>query len=169
MAEVGLATFPKEALPSDDLLAKWEVAGSVAARSGRIYVGGADGDDFQLLHRPSWTRSPTIDAVGGDGSWEERMKAAFDMRKVRSFEDKVQYVGYATFLGHVFAWGLKLVLMKACNQTHLLGYVFLLTRVAEEYGGVCTAFHHDLVVRKAMARALERNEGDVLHYSHGYD
>ena len=162
--EVGLGIFPKEGLPSEELLAKWEAAAKPASDRGRLYVGSSDGDDYQAIHRPFWSRSPKIDAVVGQGSLEERLKETLDMKKARSLEEKIQYPGYASFIGHVLTWGIKLVLMKTCTQTHLLSYVFLLTRVAEEHGGAFTAYQYDLLVRKAMAQKLEHEEGDVLHF-----
>jgi hypothetical protein len=162
--DVGLSEFPPEALPSEDLLAKWEAAGKIAAEKGRIYVGSADADDLMALHRPAWARSPAIDLMPSGGSWDDRLKAALDMKKARSLEERVHYQGFATFLGHVFSWGLKLVMMKVCSQTHLLSYVFILTRVAEEHGGVATAYHYDVKVRKEMATELEREKPNVLRW-----
>eukprot|EP00959_Pyramimonas_sp_CCMP1952_P316795 6630951-Pyramimonas_sp.AAC.1 len=45
--EIGLAFFPKDALPNEDQLIKWEAAGKVAAENGRPFVGSTDGDDLQ--------------------------------------------------------------------------------------------------------------------------
>ncbi|CAK0804033.1 unnamed protein product, partial [Prorocentrum cordatum] len=109
-------------------------------------------------------RSPAIDLMPSGGSWDDRLKAALDMKKARSLEERVHYQGFATFLGHVFSWGLKLVMMKVCSQTHLLSYVFILTRVAEEHGGVATAYHYDVKVRKEMATELEREKPNVLRW-----
>ncbi|CAK0889559.1 unnamed protein product, partial [Prorocentrum cordatum] len=149
--EVGLGLFAKQGLPSEELLAKWETAGKAAADRGRLYIGIFDGDDYQAVHRPFWSRSPKIDAVAGHGSLEDKLKETLEMKKNEK-------------LGHVLAWGLKLVLMKTCSQTHLLSFVYLLTRVAEEHGGAFTAYHYDLLARKAMAQKLEHEEGDVLHF-----
>ena len=162
--QVGLGIFPKQGLPSEELLAKWEAAAKPATDRGRLYVGSSDGDDYQAIHRPFWSRSPKIDAVAGHGSLEDRLKETLEMKKARSFEEKAHYPAFATFLGHVLTWGIKLVLMKTCTQTHLLSYIFLLTRVAEEHGGAFTAYHYDLLARKAMAQKLEHEEGDVLHF-----
>ncbi|CAK0836628.1 unnamed protein product [Prorocentrum cordatum] len=162
--EVGLGLFPKQGLPSEELLAKWETAGKAAADRGRLYVGCFDGDDYQAVHRPFWSRSPKIDAIAGHGSLEDKLKETLEMKKSRSVDEKMQYPSFATFLGHVLTWGLKLVLMRTCSQTHLLSFVYLLTRVAEEHGGAFTAYHYDLLVRKAMAQKLEHEEGDVLHF-----
>ncbi|CAK0793344.1 unnamed protein product, partial [Prorocentrum cordatum] len=131
--EVGLHEFPPEALPSEELAGKWEAAGRAASDRDRHFVGSADGDNLQAAHRPQWSRTPEID-------------------------DRVRYVGFATFLGHVMAWGLKICIMKVCSVSEVLGYVFLLTRVAEEFGGVHTAYFYDWLVRREMARSLERGE-----------
>ncbi|CAK0804034.1 unnamed protein product [Prorocentrum cordatum] len=162
--EVGLQDFPSEALPSEELAAKWEAAGRAAADRGRAYVGGADGDDLQAAHRPQWSRTPEIDVVAPGGSWEDRMRASLEMRRARTQEDRVHFVGFATFLGHVMTWGLKICIMKVCSPSEVLGYVFLLTRVAEEFGGVHTAYFYDWLVRREMARCLERGEVDISHF-----
>jgi hypothetical protein len=161
--EVGLHEFPPEAWPSEELAGTWEAAGRAAADRDRHFVGSADGDDLQAAHRPQWSRTPEIDVVAAGGTWEDRMRASLEMRRARTLEDRVHYVGFATFLGHVMTWGLKICIMKVCSVSEVLGYVFLLTRVAEEFGGVHTAYFYDWLVRREMARSLERGE-QIAHF-----
>ena len=105
--EIGLEFFPRDALPNEELLIKWEAAGRVAADKGRFFVGSPDGDDLQLSHRPAWSRTPVIEAMPSEGSWEDRLKASFEVRKARAAEEKVSVHGFATFIGHLYSWGMN--------------------------------------------------------------
>eukprot|EP00959_Pyramimonas_sp_CCMP1952_P204377 4274155-Pyramimonas_sp.AAC.1 len=58
LAKVGLENFPRDGLPSEENLAKFEQAGKIAASKGRRYVGSADGECLQTHHRPEWSRTP---------------------------------------------------------------------------------------------------------------
>ena len=72
-----------------------------AHAQGRQYVGSAEGEDLQVNFGPSWTRTPTIDVLVGDGSLEEKIRGALDARKQRSQQNRVDYLSYANFRGHV--------------------------------------------------------------------
>ena len=84
--------------------------------------------------RPSWTRTPTIDVLVGDGSLEEKIRGALDARKQRNQQDRIDYLSYANFQGHVLDWGVNMVVTKVLDPVHLIGYQLVLTRVAEECG-----------------------------------
>ncbi|CAK0823078.1 unnamed protein product [Prorocentrum cordatum] len=162
--EMGLAHFPSDGLPSEETLAKFEHAGKVAAEKQRKWIGSADGECLQTHHRPEWSRTPVVAAPPTGSSIEEKLKHVLDDKKARADELKLDYQSYATFMGHVFQWGMKCVLMKACSSTELLAYLFNLTHIAEEHGGVRTAYQYDILQRKAMARSLERGEDRLSHY-----
>ena len=46
----------------------------------------------------------------------------------------------------------------------IFSYVHIMIRIAEENGGVRTAFQYDVLQRRAMAKALERDETDLSRY-----
>ena len=61
-------------------------------------------------------------------------------------------------------WGLKMAILQVIEPMQLLAYQYLLVWVAEEWGGVRTAYHYDLLMRQEMAKALERGEADLTKY-----
>ena len=93
-----------------------------------------------MAHRPQWIRTPQIDVLVGDGSLEERMRASFDVRRTMTVEERLHNVGYATFQGHVMSWAFKVCPMKVRTVAEDLARVFLLARVAEEFGGGHTKY-----------------------------
>ncbi|CAK0792765.1 unnamed protein product, partial [Prorocentrum cordatum] len=105
--ELGMQHFAKDALPSEEVLAKFEAAGKIAHDKGRPWVGSAEGEDLRDHHRPTWSRTPMIDAVVGDGSYEERVKQSAAAKRNMAWMDKVDYAGFATFMGHLHEWGFK--------------------------------------------------------------
>ena len=156
--ELGLGNLPKDMMPSEEAMIRLEKASKVARDQGRLYIGSAEGEDLQVSFRPPWTRTPKIDVTVGDGSFEEKLRSAVEAKKTRSLEDRTTFVGFATFYGHILDWGMKMVLTKAITSTQLLAYQIVLTRVAEEYGGVRVCTHYDLLLRQKLARELERDE-----------
>ena len=162
--EVGLAAFPKDGIPSEETLAKFEQAGKVAAEKQRKWIGSADGECLQTHHRPEWSRTPVLAAPPTGASLQEKLKHVLDDKKTRSEELKLDFQSFATFLGHVFEWGIKCVLMQAITPVELMAYMFNLCHVAEEYGGVRTCYQYDVYQRKAMARSLERGEGTLSDF-----
>ena len=48
--------------------------------------------------------------------------------------------------------------MKTATPVEILSYSVLLSKVAEEQGGVRTAYQYDVLVRTAMAKALEAGD-----------
>ena len=161
IAKVGLERFPKEGMPSEETLAKFEQAGKIAASKGRRYVGSADGECLQTHHRPEWSRTPVVQVAPTKGSLEDKLKAVLDEKKARENELKLDYIGFATFLGHIYQWGIKCVLMEVCSQADLLAYIFNLCHITEEHGGVRVCYQYDLFQRRAMARSLESGEENV--------
>ena len=139
-------------------------ASEAAHAQGRQYVGSAEGEDLQVNFGPSWTRTPTIDVLVGDGSLEEKIRGALDARKQRSQQDRVDYLSYANFQGHVLDWGVKMVVTKVLDPVHLIGYQLILSRVAEEFGGARTAYYYDLLLRQKLAKELENGAASV----HGF-
>ena len=107
--QVGLEGFPKDDLPTEESLIKLEEAGKRATDKGRKYIGSSEGEDLQMNFRPAWTRTPQLDVIVGEGSFEEKMKSALNARKARSEQQKVDFLGFANFQGHVLDWGLKMV------------------------------------------------------------
>ncbi|CAK0902832.1 unnamed protein product [Prorocentrum cordatum] len=162
--ELGMQHFAKDALPSEEVLAKFEAAGKIAHDKGRPWVGSAEGEDLRDHHRPTWSRTPMIDAVVGDGSYEERVKQSAAAKRNMAWMDKVDYAGFATFMGHLHEWGFKVILTKACSMADFLAYAHNIVRIAEEHGGVRTAYQYDVLQRRAMARALEEDVVDLAPY-----
>ncbi|CAK0862897.1 unnamed protein product [Prorocentrum cordatum] len=130
-------------------LAVFEAAGRIAREKGRLYVGSADGEDLQNNFRPAWSRIPRIDVP----------RQMAELKRVRATSE-LDYPGYATFHAHIMDWGLKLILMKTATPLEILGYSMLLSKIAEEEGGVRTAYQYDVMARLAMAKALERGDPD---------
>ena len=46
-------------------------------------------------------------------------------------------------------------------MSDFMAYTHNIIRIAEEHGGVRTAYQYDVLQRKAMAKALERDETDL--------
>ena len=129
--------------------------------TGRQYIGSAEGEDLQHNFRPSWSRTPNIDAIVGSGSFEDKVRGALEARKERTLQEKVDYPSYANFQGHVLDWGIKMILTKVFEHVHLLAYQVTLARVAEEHGGTRIAFYYDLLLRLKVAKELESGVADV--------
>ena len=161
--EVGLSGLPD--LPTEDAMLRLESASKAVHAQGRQYVGSAEGEDLQVNFRPSWTRTPKLDVLVGDGSLEEKIRGALDARKQRSQQDRVDYLSYANFQGHVLDWGVKMVVTKVLDPVHLIGYQLVLTRVAEECGGralrittisICARSWRKNLIFSAMPRQKSR-------------
>ena len=165
VSELGLQGLPKDALPTEEVLERFEAAGKIARDKGRLWVGSAEGEDLHVHHRPKWSRAPVVDAVvGSEGSYDDRIKQALEATKKRTMADKIDYPGFASFLGHLLEWGTKVMLLKGCTLVDLHGYIFNLTKIAESKGGVRTAFQYDILNRTAMAKALEEGEQDISRF-----
>ena len=67
LGEVGLASFARELLPSEETLIGLEKKGKRAREKGRHYVGSSDGEDLMANFRPAWPRAPKVDAFVGEG------------------------------------------------------------------------------------------------------
>jgi len=162
--EVGLGELPREALPSEESMIKLQKAGKAAHDKGRKYIGSVDGEDLQVHFRPAWSRTPQLDVLVGDGSLEDKLKGALEARKSRNLQNRVDFPGFATFLGHLLDWGLKMVITKVFEPVHLVSYQYILVWIAEEWGSVRTAYYYDLLQRQEMAKALERGETNLTAY-----
>ena len=136
-------------------------ASKAASDKGRKYIGLTDGEDLQANFRPSWSRTPQLDVVVGEGSFENRLKDAVQARKVRSEKDRVDFPSFANFQGHLLDWGVKMIITKVLTPVELVAYQLVLVRVAEEHGGVRTAYMYDLLLRRAVAKSLEVGEDSV--------
>ena len=159
VSELGLEKLPD--IPSEEAMLRLEASSKAAHAQGRHYIGSAEGEDLHAHFRPAWSRTPKLDVIVGEGSLEEKIRSAIDARKSRTMQEKVDFVGYANFQGHVLDWGLKMILTKVFTPVDLLGYQCVLARVAEEHGGVRTAYYYDLLLRLAVAKALEKDNADV--------
>ena len=93
LQEVGLNNFPSELLPTEEALIKFESLSKSARDKGRKFVGSSEGEDLQLHFRPTWTRTPSIDVLVGDGTLEDRIKGAFAARKARAEKERVDFAG----------------------------------------------------------------------------
>ena len=142
-------------------MVRWESASKAALAQGRLYIGSSEGEDLQVNFRPAWSRTPKLDVVVGDGSFEDKVRNALDARKVRTMQEKVDFMGYANFQGHILDWGVKMIVTRAMTAEMLIAYQMVLARVAEEFGGVRTAYYYDLLLRQQLAKKLEDGSGTV--------
>ncbi|CAK0819878.1 unnamed protein product, partial [Prorocentrum cordatum] len=150
IVEVGLQNFDgdEDTLPSEEILAKFEAGAKIANDKGRAWIGSAEGEDLRDHHRPAWSRTPLVDAVVGDGSYEDRVRQSAAAKGESAWIDKIDYA----------------ILAKACSMADFFFYARIMVRIAEENGGVRTAFQCDVLQRRAMAKALERGETDLRRY-----
>ncbi|CAK0843843.1 unnamed protein product [Prorocentrum cordatum] len=148
----------------EEILAKFEAGAKIANDKGRAWIGSAEGEDLRDHHRPAWSRTPLVDAVVGDGSYEGRVRQSAAAKRGSAWIDKMDYVSFATFMGHLHEWGFKVILAKAWSMADFFSCVHIMIRIAEENGGVRTAFQYDVLQRRAMAKALERGETDLSRY-----
>ncbi|CAK0877036.1 unnamed protein product [Prorocentrum cordatum] len=148
----------------EEILAKFEAGAKIANDKGRAWIGSAEGEDLRDHHRPAWSRTPLVDAGAGDGSHEDRARQSAAAKRGSAWIDKIDYVSFATFMGHLHEWGFKVILTKARSMADFFSYVHSMIRIAEENGGVRAAFQYDVLQRRAMAEALERDETDLSRY-----
>lgn len=163
-SEVGLEKLSDDAFPSEEAMIKVELLAKAASDQGRMWAGSAEGEDLQLNFRPEWSRTPKLEFPIGDGSLEDRMKRILDTKKGRTMTEKVSFISFANFLGHLLDWGTKMIVTKTFIPIDLLSYQHTLVAIAEEHGGAKIAFYYDLLIRKEMAKALERKETDLRPY-----
>ncbi|CAK0874454.1 unnamed protein product [Prorocentrum cordatum] len=161
LVETGMQDFARGTLPSEEVLAKFEASGKIARDKGRHWVGSAEGEDLREHHRPQWSRTPVVDAIIGGGSYEDRVKQSAAVKRSGAWVGKIDYISFATFMGHLNERGFKLILTKACKMSDFFAYSNNIIRIAEDLGGVRTEFQYDVLQRKAMAQALERDEKDL--------
>ena len=131
-----------------------------AHAQGRQYVGAADGGDLQVNFKPSWSRTPQLDVIVGDGSFEEKIRGAWDARKARGQQEKVDFVSFGCFQGHALDWGVKMIVTKVNEPANLVAYQLVLVRLAEEIGAR-TAYYYDLLLRMKLAKELESGMGNA--------
>ena len=151
LEELGLTRVPEEAKPSEEALLKVESLAKVARSDGRKWLGSAEGEDLQANFRPSWSRTPSLETFAGSDSMDEKLQRTATEKKARSMHDKVDFISYANFTSHLLDWGLKMVVTKALVPVDVLGYQMVLGRIAEEFGGVRTAYYYDLLQRQKLA------------------
>ena len=92
----------------------------------------------------------------------------FDARKQRSQQDRVDFLSYANFQGHVLHWGVKMVVTKILDPVHLIGYQLILSRVADEIGGARTAYYYNLLLRQKLAKELENGSASCAGFSDAF-
>ena len=163
--KVGLSGLPD--FPTEDVMILLESASMAAHAQGRQCVGSAEARSPSEF-RPSWTRTPTIDVLVGDGSLEEKIRGALDARKQRSQQDRVGFLSYANFQGHVLHWGVKMVVRKNLGPSPFDRYQLILSRVAEEIGGARTAYYYSLLLRRKLAKELENGSASVHGFSDAF-
>ena len=159
--KVALSGLPD--FPTEDVMIFLKSASMAAHAQGRQCVSSAEARSPSEF-RPSWTRTPTIDVLVNDGSLEEKIRGALDARKQRSQQDRVDFLSYANFQGHVLHWGVKMVVTKILDPVHLIEYQLILSRVAEEIGGARTAYYYNLLLRKKLAKELENGSASVHRF-----
>ena len=155
LQDLGLTNLPEEAKPSEEALLRVEALARVARNEGRKWIGSAEGEDLQVNFRPSWTRTPALEAFVGSGSIDEKAREFGAAKKSRALHDRVDFMSFANFMGHLLDWGLKMIITKALTPVDVLSYQLILCRVSEEFGGVRTAFYYDILQRQKLAKALQ--------------
>ena len=159
--KVALSGLPD--FPTEDVMILLKSASMAAHAQGRQCVSSAEARSPSEF-KPSWTHTPTIDVLVNDGSLEEKIRGALDARKQRSQQDRVDFLSYANFQGHVLHWDVKMVVTKILDLVHLIGYQLILSRVADEIGGARTAYYYNLLLRQKLAKELEHGSASV----HGF-
>ena len=154
-------------LPTEDVFILLESASMAAHAQGRQCVGSAEARSPSEF-RPSWTRTPTIDVLVGDGSREEKIRGAFDARKQRSQQDRVGFLSFANFQGHVLHRGVKMVVTKNLGPSPFVRYQLILSRVADKIGGARTAYYYNLLLRQKLAKELENGSASVHGFSDAF-
>ncbi|CAK0899346.1 unnamed protein product [Prorocentrum cordatum] len=66
----------------------------------------------------------------------DRVRQSAAAKRGSAWIDKIDYVSFATFMGHLHEWGFKVILAKACSMADFFSYVHIMIRIAEENGGV---------------------------------
>jgi hypothetical protein len=160
--EVGLANLTEKAIPSEESLIKLEEKSKSAREKGRLWVGSAEGEDLQISFPPRWAKAPVLNTLPpGEGSFEDKMKTVWDANRARSMAERIDFRSFANFQAHVMSWGYKMILTKVFSPVDLLSYMHVLVNVADDRGGVKTAYQYDLICRQEMAEALEQKENDL--------
>ena len=86
--EVGLECVLDDMVPSEESLLRLEAASRPARDQGRLCVGSADGEVLMANFRPFWSRTPKLGVCVGDGSMEEKLRAALGAKEARTAEEK---------------------------------------------------------------------------------
>ena len=159
--KVGLGKLADELLPTTESMAKLERAAKDAAKKGLRYYGASGGEDLASGFRPAWTRTPKVGpSVVGD-TMAERVANASAERSAKSAEESIGFVTFATFLGHVLDWGVKMIIMQQAEMIDVLNYIGLVVCVAEEHGGCKNAYWYDFLTRQSLSRDAVRGRDDV--------
>ncbi len=140
LKEVGLDSLPPDSVPSEELLYRVEALSKTARDKGRWWVGSAEGESLRVHHRPCWSRTPAVHLPTGDGSYEDKLHAAAEATKKALEQEKVEYQSFSTFLGQLMEWIIKMVLFNVFTLSKGFAYLHRIVRVAEEEGGVFTAY-----------------------------
>ena len=87
----------------------------------------SEGEDLQVNFGPSWTRTPKLDVLVGNGT----LKTNSVMLLTRE-SSGANRIGSTISLLH---WGVKMVITKVMDPVHLIGYQLVLTRVQKSAEG----------------------------------
>ena len=161
MGEKGLTGLCTDLIPTSEALGKLEKAARREHRKGNKYPGSAEGESL-TVNRPHWSRTPKSTGVGD--SFGETVKNAESVNRSQESKDRVGYLSYGNFLGHLLDWGVKMILLGTFTTVDLLSYVGILTIISEQHGGVRTVFNYDFVNRQLMSKAAQQGLSDLSKY-----
>ena len=133
-----------------------------AKDKGRKWIGSSEGEDLLVNFRPGFSRTPKLDILVGSGSIDEKVKDAREAKRARTMEERIGFMGFGNFLGHLHDWGVKMILTKVITPVQYMAYEMLLVRLSEERGGTRVVYYYDLLLRQKLARALEQGDDDQL-------
>ena len=164
IAEVGLRCVQGDLLPTEEALLRMEnlPSAKIAKDKGRKWVGSSEGEDLLANFRPGFSKTPKLDVLVGNGSIGDKVTEAREAKRARTMEERIGFMGFANFLGHLHDWGTKMVLSKVITPVQYWAYEMQLVRLCEERGGTRVAFYYDLLLRQKLARALEQGQDDQV-------
>ncbi|CAK0887936.1 unnamed protein product [Prorocentrum cordatum] len=110
IAEVGLRCVQGYLLPTEEALLRMEnlPSAKIARGKGRKWVGSSEGEDLLANFRPGFSKTPKLDVLVGSGTIGDK--------------ERIGFMGFANFLGHLHDWGTKMVLSKVITPVQYWAY-----------------------------------------------
>ncbi|CAK0878098.1 unnamed protein product, partial [Prorocentrum cordatum] len=120
IAEVGLRCVQGDLLPTEEGLLRMEnlPSAKIARDKGRKWVGSSEGEDLLANFRSGFSKTPKLDVLVGSGTIGDKVTEA----RARTMEERIGFMGFANFLGHLHDWGTKMVLSKVITPVQYWAY-----------------------------------------------